>query len=128
MARLSKSEAAALGLAGFDTPKRHKYGARATVVDGIKFPSVKEAERWCDLLNLQRSGHIRDLRRQVKFQLVGASGPLLDDRGQQIVYIADFVYVEAGQAIIEDSKGFLTPAYRLKKAIMRGMGYEIRET
>ena len=49
----------------------NKYNARrATAPDGQRFDSVKEMNRYCELKLLERSGKIRDLRRQVKFELV----------------------------------------------------------
>jgi len=109
---------------------RNKFGAQRTKVDGQTFHSKKEATRYCDLRNLQRGGEITRLQCQAPFHLVGANGPLLNESGKQITYIADFVYldVRSGARIIEDTKGFKTPEYLLKKAIMRSMGHEILET
>jgi hypothetical protein len=50
-----------------------------------------------------------------------------------VVYIADFMYsdVQDGKLItvIEDSKGFKTPEYRLKKKLVKEKyGVEIRES
>jgi len=48
-----------------------KYGNIKTVTsDGINHDSIKEANRWCELLLLQRAGLIQDLKRQVKFELL----------------------------------------------------------
>lgn len=43
-----------------------KYHNKKTVVDGRTFDSKKEAERYDELLLLQRAGAITDLSRQVK--------------------------------------------------------------
>jgi len=112
--------------------KPSKYRAKKTVVDGITFDSRAEAARYQDLLILERAGEIQDLRLQVKYVLT-ANGQELKiksagvPKGRVVRFIADFVYVEKGKIIIEDVKGMPTPVYKLKKAIMESMGYEIRE-
>lgn len=108
----------------------NKFGARRVRVDGHTFDSASEAKRWGELRYLERSGAIRELRRQVDYPLVGADGPLVTDKGNQIVYRADFVYhdVASGAEVIEDRKGCATPEYKLKKAILASMGLNIVET
>lgn len=102
-----------------------KYGNIKTVTsDGIKHDSVKEANRWCELNLMLRAGLIRDLQRQVKFEL------LPKQEGERAVYyIADFVYIENGQKVVEDVKGCRTEVYKLKKKMMLYFhGIRIRET
>ncbi|HCC04015.1 MAG TPA: hypothetical protein DEP51_04065 [Clostridiales bacterium] len=99
-----------------------KYKAKKTEVDGIKFDSQKEANRYLDLLVLQRAGLIQDLHRQVKFELQ----PSYKKNGKTIrpiYYVADFVYYDTfkGQKIVEDTKGYRTEIYKLKKKL-----FEIR--
>ena len=98
----------------------HKYGAKSTILGGEKFASKREAKRWLELQLLQRGGVILDLRRQVKITLQGLYGPILTPTGRKAHYVADFVYFDAksGLEVIEDAKGFPTPEYRLKKAIL----------
>lgn len=111
-----------------DTQVRTKYGNKVTMVDGERFDSQREAARWRELQLLARAGLVRDLRRQVPYDL--------DVRGHHIArYVADFVYLEANvertewKQVVEDSKGFPTPAYVLKRKLMRAIhGIEIRET
>lgn len=99
--------------------KKTKYGAHKTVVDGIKFDSRKEAERYYQLKFLEKQGTIKDLQRQVKFVLIPTQrdkdGKLLE---RERSYIADFVYTMHGERIVEDTKGFRTAEYKLKKALM----------
>jgi hypothetical protein len=116
--------------AGAKRPARNKYAAVRTEAGGRKFDSKKEAHRYMDLRMLERSGAIADLRCQVRFELMGQDGPLLTEKGNPHVYIADFVYrdTKTSQFLIEDVKGLRTPEYRLKKACMRSMGYSILET
>lgn len=47
-----------------------KYGNKTVVFNGERFDSKREEKRWKDLLLLQEAGVIRDLKRQVKFELV----------------------------------------------------------
>lgn len=91
-------------------------------LDGMRFDSAKEAQRWCELRLLERAGQIKGLRRQVPFVLIPKS-----IHGKAIKYIADFVYIEDGQEIIEDTKGMQTAVYKLKKRLMAEQGREIRE-
>ena len=93
-----------------------KYGNIKTITsDGIKHDSMKEANRWCELNILQRVGIIRDLQRQVKFELLPKQ-----DGERAVYYIADFVYynVEEGKKVVEDTKGVRTEAYKLKRKMM----------
>lgn len=94
------------------------------VREGITFDSVKEANRYADLVLLQRAGKISELARQVPFQI--------DVNGQSICrYVADHVYVENGERIVEDVKSPITrklPEYRLKNKLLRAVhGVAIRE-
>lgn len=103
-------------------PKRSKYNNRKTVVDGITFDSEWEAERYQELQLLERAGHIVNLRLQVPY--------VLAINGVKIcTYVADFVYLECGEEIVEDAKGMLTDVYKLKRRLMKAIyGIEIRET
>lgn len=90
--------------------RRHKYGAVATVVDGIRFASKKEAKRYTELKLLEKAGHITNLRRQVRYKLT-----------MPTVYIADFVYdwrFGEGQTV-EDVKGYATREFKRKAKLMK---------
>lgn len=105
---------------------RNKYGARKlTAPDGQVFDSVKEYHRWGELMILQRAGMISGLRRQVKYELVPKQ-----DGERACHYIADFVYVnDKGETVVEDTKGFKTEVFRLKKKLMLWVhGIRIKET
>lgn len=113
----------------FIRKKKNKYQAIRTTIDGITFDSKREAKRYSELKIMQQAGVIKDLKLQVAFPLCGwANEPLKYDTGNQIKYIADFTYEDKGRLIIEDSKGMRTPLYRLKKAVMKAMGHEIKES
>ena len=102
-----------------------KYGNIKTVTsDGIKHDSIKEANRWCELLLLQRAGVITDLQRQVKFLLIPKQ-----EGERAVYYIADFTYTENGERVVEDAKGMRTKEYRLKKKMMLYFhGIKIKES
>lgn len=90
-------------------PKRHKYGAVACTVDGIRFPSKHEARRWSELRLLEQAGNIYDLKRQVPY-LITINGDLVGK------YYADFVYMIPGKGqVIEDAKGRDTPLSKFKR-------------
>ena len=100
-----------------------KFGNVPTNVNGHTFHSKKEARRLVELQAMERGGLIRDLRRQVWYDL--------DVAGEHITrYVADFVYYDnARQAeIVEDPKGCYTDIYRIKKRLMKAIhGIEIEE-
>ena len=103
----------------------NKYGARKLKApDGQVFDSVKEFHRWGCLRLLERAGRISDLRRQVSFELIPKQ------KGERACsYVADFVYYENGQLVVEDCKGFKTEVYRIKKKLMLWVhGISIKET
>lgn len=94
-----------------------KYKARKTAYKGAIYDSAKEAKRAAELELLQRTGKIKNLRRQVKFTL--QEGFLYEGRRiRAIEYIADFVY-EADGLIIEDVKGYRTPEYKIKAKMLK---------
>lgn len=103
-----------------------KYRNVKTVIDGIKFDSKKEGNRYAELKIMQRAGLITDLQRQVRFELQ----PAFTHNGEKqraIYYVADFVYWQNGKQIIEDAKGYKTREYMIKKKMMLYKGYEIQE-
>lgn len=104
--------------------KRSKYGAVRTEGRASK----REAKREAELRLLERIGAITGLACQVRIPLIGRDGPILTPTGRQASYVADFVYVERGETVIEDAKGFPTPEYLLKRAILAAQGVRVRET
>lgn len=107
-----------------------KYNSKKTVVDGQTFDSKKEANRYQELLLLEKAGVIKNLSRQVKFVLIPSQR---DENGKVIErecsYKADFMYHdEAGETIVEDVKGFRTKEYIVKRKLMLYQyGIRIRE-
>lgn len=120
MTRLTAAQYRALPAA------KHAAGRNAIrTEDG--FDSRAERKWWGILCQMQEAGMISDLRRQVKIPLHGRDGPILTPTGRQMVYRADFVYTEAGQEVVADCKGWPSPVYTLKKAILAAQGIKIRE-
>lgn len=106
-----------------------KYHSKKIVVNGETFDSKKEFRRFCELSQLERVGEITDLQRQVKFVLIPAQREkdTVGKRGgikkgkvieRELSYIADFVYYRNGKKVVEDSKGFRTPDYKIKRKLM----------
>ena len=98
-----------------------KYHNKKTVIDGIKFDSKLEAERYSQLKMMERAGVIRDLELQPEYELL----PSFRKNGKtwrRTVYKADFRYIlaEDDRTIIEDVKGsisVITDVFRLKQKL-----------
>ena len=95
---------------------------------GQQYDSKRERDRHIDLLLLERAGQITDLRRQVAYEL--APRVKLGSRWKPALrYIADFVFVENGTQITEDSKGAITREFRIKQHLLATVhGIQIRLT
>lgn len=119
--------------------RANKYGSRKITKDGMTFDSLREYRRFCELRLLEKAGQITDLHRQVKFVLVPAQyepdtigkrggvkrGKLME---REVSYVADFVYTEDGKRIVEDSKGFRTKDYIIKRKLMLWVhGIQVKE-
>ena len=112
--------------------RRHKYGAVATTVDGIRFASQKEAARYCELKILEKAGVVKDIEIQPKFALCVPLHGRTNVHVKVGTYRADFRYREGprGILVIEDVKsaGTRTTAYRLRKRMVEAQyGITIRE-
>ena len=116
-------------IASYSAPKPSKYGNHKVESDGVKFDSKRELARWNQLKMLESAGHITDLKRQVPFEVVPSVN--LDGKKQRaVVYVADFTYTEEpGYMTVEDSKGFKTPDYIIKRKLMKHVfGIEVKES
>lgn len=111
--------------------KPRKYKNVPTVVNGITFDSKREAHRYRQLLILQDGGAITELEIQPKFPLEIDGKPVLIrskgyPNGRRASYTADFRYRdELGEIRVEDTKGYDTPASRLRRAVVECI-YSIR--
>lgn len=96
----------------------NKYRSRKYTINGIVFDSKKEAYRWSELVLLQKAGQVTDLKRQVKFELIPSQR--VDGRVAEraCTYVADFVYKRNGKTVVEDTKGFKTKDYIIKRKLM----------
>ena len=87
---------------------RHKFHARITEMDGIKFSSQKEAAYYQKLKTLKAGGAVLFFLRQVPFHLPGG-----------VRFVIDFVEFWAdGFVRFVDTKGFKTESYRAKKRMV----------
>jgi hypothetical protein len=124
----------------------NKYGNRKVAVDGEVFDSRREALRYQDLKFLESCGAIKDLRRQVVYELIPVQrekstkvykkgrkkgqpieGKIIE---KAVKYIADFVYIDCatGKVVVEDAKGLRTKEYIIKRKLMLFIhGIKIRE-
>ena len=118
----------------------NKYKSHKTNANGIIFDSKKEYNRYIELTLLSRSGAIKGLKRQVKFELIPAQyePDIISPRGKAkkgklieraVSYIADFVYTdENGKTVVEDCKGVRTKDYIIKRKLLLYMhGIRIKE-
>lgn len=117
-----------------------KYHSKKIEVDGMTFDSRKEYYRWCELCQLERVGKITDLQRQVKYVLIPTQyePPAVNKKGtakrgklieRECSYIADFVYTEKENLVVEDVKGFKTADYKIKRKLMLAVhGIRIKES
>lgn len=113
-----------------------KYHSTKIVTEDGKFDSKREYKRWLILKDMETMGLIQKLHRQVAFELIPAQ-KLDQPRSKKgktqrtelaVKYIADFVYEEDGQLVVEDAKGMRTPEYVIKRKLMKFIkGLEIRE-
>lgn len=99
-------------------PTTSKYRSRRTVVDGISFDSKREAARYNELKLLRQAGRVLWFIMQVPFRLPGGTR-----------WYADFLVVWGnGSITVEDTKGFKTETYRVKKReVEAAYGIEIME-
>lgn len=117
----------------------NKYHSKKVIVGGEAFDSRKEYRRFCELSLLQKAGAITELKKQVTFELIPAQrGPdTVGVRGgvkkgrvieQAVKYVADFTYKENGKLVVEDTKGFKTKDYIIKRKLMLWVhGIQIKE-
>jgi len=96
--------------------RRTKYNAKATWVDNIRFASKLEANRYMQLKLLLQAGQIEDLILQPAFVLQEGFRDRTGKKQRAIKYMADFQYKEAGEEVVEDTKGYKNNAvWRIKE-------------
>lgn len=86
---------------------RHKYNAKPTRVDGIRFDSKKESRYYQDLLIRVRIGEVLFFLRQVPLHLPG-----------NVKLVVDFLEFHSDETVhFVDVKGMRTPVYIVKKKV-----------
>lgn len=126
--RYIKAEGGEAKPMGLITPtKQTKYHNQPKTVNGYRFDSKREADRYQELLLLEKAGEIRSLqcdKRYLHYKLIVCDR--LVSR-----YTPDFRYFKDGAFVIEDVKSgpTRTQAYIIRKKLMRAIyGIEILET
>ena len=107
--------------------------------EGIMFDSAPERDRYRVLREAQKRGLISDLRLQVVFTLIPRQTELVEVKlktktkvvekfcEHPLTYEADFVYIKDGKEVVEDSKGYATEDYVIRRKLMRFQGHPISE-
>ena len=91
---------------------KNKYNAHKSEYNGIKFDSAFELDCWRYLEELASEGKIKDLNRQIKFELLPANSVY-----RALNYVADFVFFVGDKYIVADAKGMVLPEFRIKQKI-----------
>jgi hypothetical protein len=100
----------------------NKYNAISTEVDGIRFQSRREAQRYVELRDAQARGEITGLERQVRYPI------RVNDR-HICAYLADFRYLRGAETVVEDVKGYKTDVYKIKRKLVEALySIKINET
>lgn len=106
----------------------NKYNNKKITRNGITYDSIKEANRHCELIWLERAGEVSQLQRQVKYELIPSQYEnilLANGKYKKVCvekscgYVADFVYTDKnGNVVVEDVKGIKTEVYKIKRKLM----------
>ena len=122
-----------------------KYNNTKITIDNLTFDSRKEANRYCELRLLERAGTIKNLELQKRYELIPAqyepdtitttkTGKEKIVKGKcierAVYYVSDFTYIDTvtGEIVVEDTKGFRTTEYVLKrKMFLYKYGFPITE-
>lgn len=99
--------------------KVNKYHAEKAFVGEKRFDSRFEAQRYQELVNLEKAGKITNLQTQVPFELQPGYTNNQGKKIRPITYLADFTYSEGDLLIVEDTKSpaTRTEVYKIKKKL-----------
>ena len=99
--------------------KENKYHNKKIEYNGIKFDSVREKNRYVTLKELEKYGLIKELEIQKVFELQPKYTNNNGEHIRAITYKTDFYYYDnkLNKYVVEDTKGFRTDVYKLKKKI-----------
>lgn len=93
------------------TARPSKYGNEPVEAHGLRFASKWQAQRYTELLMMQRAGLIRDLAVEQPFAL---SVRGIDGSEVRLgSYVADTVYWQGGRLVVEDAKSASTRREKL---------------
>lgn len=93
---------------------KSKYHNIKFAIDGVRYDSKTEYDRHIELLQMEKEGKISNLRFHDKNDTI-----VLQEK-PKISYKPDFCYIQNGEHIIEDVKGFQTDVFKLKKKLIMG--------
>lgn len=97
--------------------KQPKYRNQKCELNGDKYRSKREMRRHQLLLQMQTSGLISGLRREVPYVL--APAVRIDRRLKPALrFYADFCYEADGETVVEDCKGVRTQVFNVKRHLM----------
>jgi hypothetical protein len=105
--------------------KKLKYKNTIVKIDGVKVAdSKKEHKRELELKLLEKGGLIKNLNKQVKFQLLDSFKDSFGQTERGIFYKADFTYLclETNRLVCEDVKSSMTaklPTYIVKRKLFK---------
>lgn len=118
--RSAKKQKSGTGKSSSKTLGRAKNKSKYHAEKCNGYDSKKEYYRAQQLKIMLRAGLISDLREQVPFILIPSLRNADGITERAVRYIADFVYLdnETGQTVVEDTKGFRTPEYIIKRKLM----------
>ena len=106
-----------------------KYKNKPIQIHGIWFQSEKEGFRYMELLSELQAGKIECLELQKEYELIPKQQKSNGKFEQPVKYKADFAYVRDGKEYVEDTKGFRTKDYVIKRKLMLFVhGVEIVES
>ena len=97
-----------------------------TSPDGIVHDSASEMRRWLQLRLLESQGVVKNLQRQIKFEMIVNGRPVLTPSGRVKTYKLDFMYErqnEAGEWVLiyNEHKGYMLPLDAFKIAVFEAM-------
>lgn len=98
-----------------------KYHNKKCIYKNIKFDSLKERNHYIILEQLEKTGQIKELKLQVKYELQ-PSFKLNGKTIRAINYIADFTYLKDNKLVVVDVKSEITKkdkVYNLKKKLFQ---------
>ena len=111
--------------------KKNKFHNEPITVDGVRYDSKGEWQRFCFLRMLEQAGEISNLRYHVNYELIPAikedvvehlktKDKIVTKTVQSAKYYeADFVYKinKTGEEVVEDFKGVETDLFKFKSAL-----------